>query len=243
MFDDANQQPSTAPRPSYHSSGKQSVANDDGYHWRKYGEKIVKGSPNPRSYYKCSHSGCTAKKIVERSERGDILNTEYKSAFSGMSGVLALPLGQPYDNSLLPIPDGLDQATEESPSKRLDALAAYAERAEKQHMSQSKRASDSLLHRIGDLADDAAGALSLSNAASGDIDRLPGALLLQRPQKLLQPLRNTCKRQRPDTVAGDQDESAGSGDALAGVNSGLTYVVEAETVEDGYRQVMAIHTT
>ncbi|KAL6756379.1 WRKY DNA-binding domain-containing protein [Haematococcus lacustris] len=60
------------------TSGKQSVANHDGWQWRKYGEKIVKGSINPRSYYKCSHSGCTAKKIVERTECGDILNTDYK---------------------------------------------------------------------------------------------------------------------------------------------------------------------
>ncbi len=44
----------------------------------RYGEKIVKGSPNPRSYYKCSHIGCCAKKIVERNAHGDILATEYK---------------------------------------------------------------------------------------------------------------------------------------------------------------------
>lgn len=32
----------------------------------RYGEKQVKGSPYPRSYYKCSHQGCQVKKIVER---------------------------------------------------------------------------------------------------------------------------------------------------------------------------------
>lgn len=47
----------------------------------RYGEKIVKGSPNPRSYYKCSHQGCLAKKIVERTEYGEIINTEYKVSF------------------------------------------------------------------------------------------------------------------------------------------------------------------
>ena len=36
---------------------------------RRYGEKQVKGSPYPRSYYKCSHQGCQVKKIVERNPR------------------------------------------------------------------------------------------------------------------------------------------------------------------------------
>jgi hypothetical protein len=45
----------------------------------RYGEKIVKGSPFPRSYYKCSHSGCSAKKIVERdSDTGQTTQVEYK---------------------------------------------------------------------------------------------------------------------------------------------------------------------
>nr|WEY05845.1 WRKY3 protein [Betula platyphylla] len=40
---------------------------EDGYRWRKYGQKAVKNSPFPRSYYRCTTTSCNVKKRVERS--------------------------------------------------------------------------------------------------------------------------------------------------------------------------------
>lgn len=51
---------------------------DDGYNWRKYGQKQVKGSEYPRSYYKCTHLNCPVKKKVERSLDGQITEIIYK---------------------------------------------------------------------------------------------------------------------------------------------------------------------
>ncbi|KAL1326612.1 hypothetical protein HN51_036737 [Arachis hypogaea] len=39
---------------------------DDGYRWRKYGEKSVKNNKFPRSYYRCSYRGCNVKKQIQR---------------------------------------------------------------------------------------------------------------------------------------------------------------------------------
>ncbi|XP_073050091.1 probable WRKY transcription factor 3 [Primulina eburnea] len=52
--------------------------SDDGYNWRKYGQKQVKGSEYPRSYYKCTHTNCPVKKKVERSFDGQITEIIYK---------------------------------------------------------------------------------------------------------------------------------------------------------------------
>ncbi|EPS61412.1 hypothetical protein M569_13384, partial [Genlisea aurea] len=42
--------------------------SSDMWAWRKYGQKPIKGSPYPRSYYRCSSSkGCLARKQLEQS--------------------------------------------------------------------------------------------------------------------------------------------------------------------------------
>ena len=52
----------------------------------RYGEKTVKGSPYPRSYYKCSHAGCNVKKIVERDPKtGDVSSAIAKVRYHFLS--------------------------------------------------------------------------------------------------------------------------------------------------------------
>ncbi|XP_039128812.1 probable WRKY transcription factor 57 [Dioscorea cayenensis subsp. rotundata] len=52
---------------------------EDGYRWRKYGQKAVKNSPYPRSYYRCTCVTCGVKKRVERScEDPSVVVTTYE---------------------------------------------------------------------------------------------------------------------------------------------------------------------
>ncbi|GMN41931.1 hypothetical protein TIFTF001_011155 [Ficus carica] len=71
--DISHQDPKSQP-----SSFNADKPNDDGYNWRKYGQKNVKGSEFPRSYYKCTHPNCPVKKKVERSLDGQVTEIIYK---------------------------------------------------------------------------------------------------------------------------------------------------------------------
>lgn len=63
---------------------------DDGFSWRKYGEKKVKGCKYKRSYYRCSsHKQCPARKTVEHLDEGKRRVT-YKDSHSH-----ACPAGPP----------------------------------------------------------------------------------------------------------------------------------------------------
>ncbi|XP_050208431.1 WRKY transcription factor 1 [Mercurialis annua] len=70
--------PSGEPRVVVQTLSLVDIVND-GYRWRKYGQKMVKGNPNPRSYYRCSSPSCPVKKHVERaSHDSKVVITSYE---------------------------------------------------------------------------------------------------------------------------------------------------------------------
>ncbi|KAI3757058.1 hypothetical protein L6452_04591 [Arctium lappa] len=82
--------------------------SEDGYNWRKYGQKQVKGSEYPRSYYKCTHPNCQVKKKVERSHDGHITEIIYKGAHNhqGHRNVIGSPASFSDSGSYVKIEEG-----------------------------------------------------------------------------------------------------------------------------------------
>jgi len=50
----------------------------DGYNWKKYEDKVGKGNENRVSYYRCTHPNCYAKKKVDRTIDGKIVEIHYQ---------------------------------------------------------------------------------------------------------------------------------------------------------------------
>nr|QWQ79522.1 WRKY transcription factor protein 4 [Zanthoxylum armatum] len=55
---------SKKPKFVVHAAGDVGISGD-GYRWRKYGQKMVKGNPYPRNYYRCTSAGCPVRKHFE----------------------------------------------------------------------------------------------------------------------------------------------------------------------------------
>ncbi|XP_020578727.1 probable WRKY transcription factor 4 [Phalaenopsis equestris] len=68
MMESASHRTVTEPRIIVQTTSEVDLL-DDGYRWRKYGQKVVKGNPHPRSYYKCTYGGCSVRKHVERASK------------------------------------------------------------------------------------------------------------------------------------------------------------------------------
>lgn len=67
-------------------TGLESFNHDDGYSWRKYGQKDILGAIHPRAYYRCTHrntQGCLATKQVQKSKEDPlVVEVTYKERHS-----------------------------------------------------------------------------------------------------------------------------------------------------------------
>lgn len=62
------------------SSGQQLVMPEDGYEWKKYGQKFIKNIQRIRSYFRCRDKRCGAKKKVEWQPGDPSLRVVYEGA-------------------------------------------------------------------------------------------------------------------------------------------------------------------
>ncbi|KAM7463715.1 hypothetical protein LguiA_031836 [Lonicera macranthoides] len=72
---------------------------DDGFNWRKYGQKDILGAKYPRGYYRCTHrnaQGCLATKQVQRSdEDSTIFEITYRGTHTCTQASLLTPPSSP----------------------------------------------------------------------------------------------------------------------------------------------------
>ena len=114
---------------------------DDGYNWRKYGQKQVKGSEYPRSYYKCTHPSCPVKKKVERSLDGQVTEIIYKGQHNHQAPLpnkRAKDTGNPNGNSnFQENPELASQNQTGNLNKPKEGLPAYSLSKKDQESSQA----------------------------------------------------------------------------------------------------------
>lgn len=109
---------------------------EDGYRWRKYGQKAVKNSPFPRSYYRCTSAQCNVKKRVERNFNDPaIVVTTYEGQHTHPSPTLPRSTGMPHFSAATSFADQMLMA---SPHHQFPHLNNY--HMNQQHMINSSPA-------------------------------------------------------------------------------------------------------
>lgn len=113
---------------------------DDGYNWRKYGQKQVKGSEYPRSYYKCTHINCPVKKKVERSFDGQVTEIIYKGQHNHQlpqSSKRAKDTGNPNGTSNLQQNSEFGSESQSGNLNKFNGVTAYSLSMKDQESSQA----------------------------------------------------------------------------------------------------------
>ncbi|CAJ2649584.1 unnamed protein product [Trifolium pratense] len=78
IHSDSPVNPGKKPKYVVHAAGDVGISGD-GYRWRKYGQKMVKGNPHPRNYYRCTSAGCPVRKHIETAvDNSDAVIITYK---------------------------------------------------------------------------------------------------------------------------------------------------------------------
>ncbi|KAJ4826001.1 hypothetical protein Tsubulata_027594 [Turnera subulata] len=111
---------------------------DDGFSWRKYGQKDILGAKHPRGYYRCTHrnvQGCLATKQVQRSDEDPtIFDITYRGKHTCSQAPEILPqTRQPSENQ------------EQNTNINIDPHHFYQQHQHQQTLQENKLPSQELL--------------------------------------------------------------------------------------------------